>query len=386
MKTLLLSIFLALFLASIVQAKKNTALYDASKSSVYLLGKDNFDKQVTKHRSKSVSVVHFYKHDDEASRDFVFEYEKFNGEMQGVFKIGAVDCYKEWELCEKEKITKTPVVRIYPPLPVPPYDHEGELSSKAITGAAARFIGNKVIEINGTNVQKFIQDTPSVPKCLLFTDKATVPLLYKALSMAFDQKIFLGIVRKEETELFEKYGVKKSPQIIVVKPTEKKTIPYKGEIKYSALFDFLNIYTETFVPGGDMLDNEKPWSREMFPELHSKSAADICLGIDNIFCAIYLTETAPDQSVTAVIDELLRQNQDKNFKYMWLNVGNQKEFSKIFGSEAVPKLALYSHGKRKKYLVHEGEFNAKSIQQTFDKISNGDAKFTTIKQDIPILN
>jgi hypothetical protein len=44
--------------------------------------------------------------------------------MQGVFKVGAVDCYKEWELCEKEKITKTPTVRIYPPSPVPAFDYE----------------------------------------------------------------------------------------------------------------------------------------------------------------------------------------------------------------------------------------------------------------------
>jgi hypothetical protein len=44
--------------------------------------------------------------------------------MQGVFKIGAVDCYKDWDLCDKEKVTQTPVVRIYPPLPVPPFDYE----------------------------------------------------------------------------------------------------------------------------------------------------------------------------------------------------------------------------------------------------------------------
>jgi hypothetical protein len=44
--------------------------------------------------------------------------------MQGVFKIGSVDCYAEWELCEKEKIKTTPLIRIYPPNPVPAFDYE----------------------------------------------------------------------------------------------------------------------------------------------------------------------------------------------------------------------------------------------------------------------
>lgn len=89
----------------------------------------------------------------------------------------------------------------------------------------------------------------------------------------------MGIIRKDETELFERYGVKKTPTIIVVKPTEKKPIYYKGEINYKAIFDFLNVYTETFVPGGDELNNDKPWTREMFPELTAKSANDICFNV-----------------------------------------------------------------------------------------------------------
>jgi hypothetical protein len=61
---------------------------------------------------------------DDGSKTFSTEYEAFSNEFQGVFKIAAVDCYKEWELCDKEKVTKFPTVRIYPINPVPAYDHE----------------------------------------------------------------------------------------------------------------------------------------------------------------------------------------------------------------------------------------------------------------------
>jgi thioredoxin-like negative regulator of GroEL len=389
MRKLILLIGIVLCFISVIHCAKgnpkDTSLYDAQKSTVLLLAKDNFDKQVTKHRAKLVSIVHYYKHDDDGSKTLSFEYEKFSADMQGVFKIGAVDCYKEWELCDKEKITKTPTVRIYPPLPVPAFDFEGENSAKGISQASGKFVGNKVIEINSTNINKFIQDTPSVPKCLLFTDKPGFPLIYKALSIAFDQKIFLGIIRKEEADLFERYGVKKTPQILLVKPTEKKTIPYKGEIKYGPIFDFLNVYTETFVPGGEKLDSDKPWSRETLPELTSKSSNDICFSHDGGFCAIYLSEAAPDQSKISVIEEILKDNKENNFKYMWLNVSTQKKFAGIFGVEKYPQFVIYSHGKRKKFLVHEGEYTAKSIRETLDRINNGDARFNTVKGDIPNL-
>ena len=51
---------------------------------------------------------------------------------------------------------------------------------------AARYVQSNVLEVNSSNFMKFTQDNPSVPKILLFTDKKGIPLIYKALSMAFE--------------------------------------------------------------------------------------------------------------------------------------------------------------------------------------------------------
>ena len=51
---------------------------------------------------------------------------------------------------------------------------------------AARYVQYNVVEVNSSNFIKFTQDNPSVPKILLFTDKKGIPLIYKALSMAFE--------------------------------------------------------------------------------------------------------------------------------------------------------------------------------------------------------
>jgi len=58
---------------------------------------------------------------------------------------------------------------------------------------------------------------------LLFTDKKGTPLIYKALSVNFKNKLFFGIVRLDEEILKKKYKVTKYPTILVVKSSEKKT-------------------------------------------------------------------------------------------------------------------------------------------------------------------
>lgn len=45
-------------------------------------------------------------------------------EYQGIFNIAAVDCKADVEVCEKEKISKFPTIRVYPPMPVPSFDYE----------------------------------------------------------------------------------------------------------------------------------------------------------------------------------------------------------------------------------------------------------------------
>jgi len=81
-----------------------------------------------------------------------------------------------------------------------------------------------VIEITSANINTFINDSPSVPKAFLFTDKKGVPMIYKGLSVSFENKLFFGIIRSDDEILVDRYSIKKFPSIIVVKTTEKK--PY----------------------------------------------------------------------------------------------------------------------------------------------------------------
>lgn len=129
-------------------------------------------------------------------------------------------------------------------------DIPAPVTVKKLAKRAARFIKNNVIEISSTNIDTFINDSPAVPKVLLFSDKKRTPFIFKALSAAFEKKLFFGMVNSEDVILTKRYRIKSFPKIVVVKATERKPIPYSGEIKYPLIFKFLNIYAETFVAGG----------------------------------------------------------------------------------------------------------------------------------------
>lgn len=97
----------------------------------------------------------------------------------------AVNCGSYPDICGKENVIDLPVVRVYPPMPIPAFDIEGEIQTKRIARACARYIENNVIQIASTNIDTFIMDSPSVPKVLLFSEKEKVPFMFKALSSAF---------------------------------------------------------------------------------------------------------------------------------------------------------------------------------------------------------
>ena len=84
----------------------------------------------------------------------------------------------------------------------------------------------------------------------------------------------------------DRYNIKTFPKIIVVKTTEKKPNVYNGEMKFQPIFQYLNIFSEVFVPGGGSSQDSaatKVWLTEVVPELNIKSANDICLKVNRNF-------------------------------------------------------------------------------------------------------
>ena len=73
------------------------------------------------------------------------------------------------------------------------------------------------------------------------------------------------MISSSEEVLARQYGVTKYPAFFILKHQEKKPIKYEGDnFSYKDLFEFINIYSETFVfAGTDDVAVEssasKPW-------------------------------------------------------------------------------------------------------------------------------
>lgn len=106
------------------------------------------------------------------------------------------------------------------------------------------------------------------------------------------------MIKSDEDTLLKKYKVTKFPAFQILKQGEKKPIVYDGDdYSYAALFEFINVYSETFViPTGEDENVEsrasKPWLSEPVPYLSKDSANDICLKKDGVLCVIYLVPQA----------------------------------------------------------------------------------------------
>ena len=77
-------------------------------------------------------------------------------------------------------------------------------------------------------------------------------------------------MRQDETGLVSKYKVKSYPSIFMIKEKDSKPIKYEGtDMSYQGIFDFINVYSETFVfrEHNEVVESaaSKPWLSDKVP-------------------------------------------------------------------------------------------------------------------------
>lgn len=135
----------------------------------------------------------------------------------------------------------------------------------------------------------------TVPKVLYFSDKK-LPLSIKALTNRFNKKLNFGWVTKDQDEIVDHFNIKKFPSLIVIKNGVKKPFVFTNKFEYKPLFEFLNIFSEQFVPNETgQTQEEKPWLFQAIPEMHEKSAKAVCLGQQKTQCVILFSPEEPSK-------------------------------------------------------------------------------------------
>merc|ERR1719436_811734 len=208
-------------------------------------------------------------------------------------------------------------------------------------------------KVSKDNADTWVTTEPSKPKVILFTDKKGVPTIWKALSSetVFKRTVKFGLVNKEDEETCAKFKVTKFPSVVMqrgAKAEIKET--YKGEMKFGALKDWVNLHSESGMgdkvtgAGGkeeESIEEAKPWLVQDVPELTAKSQQDICFKGEGL-CVIYLKDgnLSPDETdmLTGLSKKFTSQLSDRGakMKWMWMNTDIETEYKTLFAPGAMP--------------------------------------------------
>lgn len=85
---------------------------------------------------------------------------------------------------------------------------------------------------------------------------------------------------------------------------------------------------------------------------------------------IVLAEQKPEKAIIEALKEThalydRKISRGSQFKFMWLDVQRELEWAKIFSVKDYPAVIVLNPGKRKRYLIHEGEISTSSISKVF---------------------
>lgn len=124
--------------------------------------------------------------------------------------------------------------------------------------------------------------------------------------------------------------------------TAKGTQVYKGVMNFTALHEWINIHSETFVKGGGFLTDVesgrlsdadiRPWLSDKFPQMVKASHQDVCFRKQGL-CAIYLTNAAElDQPTRAMLEKISNEYGPHTFPafhWSWMQIDKEPNFASV---------------------------------------------------------
>ncbi|ORM41883.1 uncharacterized protein BXIN_0500 [Babesia sp. Xinjiang] len=386
----------ALLTATIISSAQCSMLVDPMQHELQVGNETTFVSKVKVARQTTSTAAFFYTPNDSKIKHIIDkEIDVVSRELKGIFSIVAIDCSVKSlrSICETELGAgyTTPVLRVYPKLPIPAYNYSGELTSALVKRELVKHVASLVEIIKPGKLPEFMGKFETMPKALLFSDKTGPNYIYKALSLAMDKKLLLGFVNVQENpELKARYRVKSLPHLIVVKP-DTKVDRFEGNFDYPSMFDWLNVYAETFLLGSGYEEGNakagksKPWLHDPLPQLTLESHMDICFNKAHGFCVIYLTEGTPTDADRQMLIELgTRYKGEFAGKWMWMDLTSETGFAELFGGpEHLPSVVIFNPKKKLRYMLFEGEgaVTRRDIENMLEKILGGDARFKLVRGD-----
>jgi len=226
--------------------------------------------------------------------------------------------------------------------------------------------------------------------CILFSDKATVPPLFRSVSLEFEGQMGFGMVNSADSAMMQRFGIDKAPAILVLFPEASKEPAQDGQMqlggarfdprqhgpfKYGYVANFLGQMVagrlaqlgKTPKEDGGPTPTKASAKKETgpVPELTPATWESECSAKGGL-CAIAMIDGAPENSNKQASLDMLTKMRKKRaggpLAFSWLDATCQTAFAAAFNiyETDLPTMIVLSPGK-KKWARSVGAFEADAL-------------------------
>jgi protein disulfide-isomerase A6 len=385
------AVVLAVLFACSALAAAADGLYP-SNSNVIALNKKNFNGLVME--SDFPWVVEFYAPWCGHCKNLAPEYEIAATNLKGLVKVGGVNCDDESakELCGVYEIKGFPTIKVFPaerttkrPAKTPS-EYQGGRTAAAIVQFATGKIGNFVKTVTTSNADEFLKNP--LNKVILFSDKPQTTSLYKAVATEYKGRLAVGEVKKSESSLVEKFGIKSFPTLIVLKGEEQ--ITYDGKLKIDAINEFLSKFAPPPPRDPNSPPPPPPEEKPVLHVVHTQEQLEAACLSKTLTCVfVVLDEDNAAEGVNEVNRKVLQEVVDKFYKrfvFVALDAVKSPQIPKFFNMySGYPSLAVVAH-RKKAWVQYVGAYEPASIGEFLDRVLLGQKRLIPLPGTLPILS
>ena len=330
---------------------------------------------------KEVWLVLFYKSNEKESQNIKTLWINLSVKYNGIFRVAAVNCYKEKEICKNEFHVKN-----YPSIKGFSESRMSEgvlfedqaLTLETLGNFANFFMKNLVIPIHTVNYESFMIGNKTKFKIIVFSRKKEPSVLLKSLALSFSDSMKFGLIHESEKFLIDKFDIKTIPSLYFI----TNPIAYEG-IKYEDIFnkEKIMIFLRETKKNLSIVPNVKPFLGMV---LHlNKLAYDngICDNENHYLCFVLLTTKISDQQLKVL--KLLAENYRKDPIHFLFMKSHDINYEILFPEIKSLPTFIVIKGKTNRYsIIEEFSFKEDKIKDFVDSTLSGNSKFHLINGNL----
>ena len=325
------------------------------------------------YRRQEIWFVFFYKKENE-EKQFIELAKTFAEKSYGIFKVAAVNCKWDEEICDEFSVRETPLIMYFlENIGKEEEIYRGNKRWEDIFTFGSKNMESFVRVINSGNYEDFSSESNSnLNKVILFNPRKFTPPLFKALSKHFKGKLLFGEIRQSDQEMVNKFHIQQFPSIFVLtEPENYGGVLYDGPLKKDTLDKFLSQYA--------YLQVKKQMTapvKEMNNDSYTKHKQ--CNDNDSNICVIFIEKNNLflSENDNIILNDLAKKYLNDPIRFYYVIINKYKNFWVSFDESSRDSNFIVIKGKRRRYYNFNG--NADDLEKALDNIIGGGGDFKTL--------